>query len=283
MTKHAVQAGPLVHCRSATGGIEGHARHPGTVWRRAFLSAILACFLSLLPLSVLLGVGYLTVFDSAILRIEAAQFLPAVAWILSAGGIATFFALPLYGLPVYLVLKRIGQDRWWAVACAGALPGLMLRFFLDQQNAEIAYVAMVYGAVLGIVFSLVVARNLRALPPGSDVSRSRKGKSFSAVLLYGYVVLVVSIVATLATLAVDARVEDERGLAAVALGRPVPFLIQDRSMLDPPSWPRYYSLGAPQEFPTKISVLPFIVDTALFAVAITALLLMVKVTRIRRQ
>jgi hypothetical protein len=253
------------------------------VWRRSCLLAILACFLVLVPLSLLIGIGYLIVFDSAMLRIEPATFLPSVAWILLAGGIATFFGLPLYGLPVYLALKRIGQDNWWTVACAGALPGLMLRFLVSQQDAEIAYVSILYGALIGTVFSLVVSRNLEVTPTDSNASNRRRKHAFSAVLLYGYIVLVMSIVATLATLAVDSRVENERGSAAVALGLPVPFVIQDRSMLDPPSWPQYYSLGAPQEFPTKTRVLPFIVDTALCAVAIVSLLLVLKITRSNRQ
>src|ERR671914_31534 len=87
-------------------------------------------------------------------------------YLLAGSGIAYLSAL-LFGLPAYLLMKRVMRLRWWQVISAGALCGLPFwlvseypyttAYFRAQAMTNLAlYVAS--GAIAGFVFWVITRR-----------------------------------------------------------------------------------------------------------------------------
>ena len=84
----------------------------------------------------------------------------------------------------------------------------------------------------------------------------RRLRTVSALVL-----LLASGVLSVSTLAVPKKVASEAESEAIRLGFPLWYVKQNRSQLDPPSWPRYYALGSPWEYPIIASPLRFVANT----------------------
>lgn len=64
----------------------------------------------------------------------------------------------------------------------------------------------------------------------------------------------ISFVLQMGTLFIPRTVDSRDGLASVGLGYPISFAVQNFSRLDPPSFPRRYSLLTPLEFPLRFEL-----------------------------
>ena len=71
--------------------------------------------------------------------------------------------------------------------------------------------------------------------------------------------------ASIATLFIPVQVETPKHAKRVPMGWPVPYVFQDMSGYDPPSWPNKYRVLAPQEHPSSIHLGWFAFSVLLFS------------------
>ena len=89
--------------------------------------------------------------------------------------VAFFFAAVatvVFGLPAFLILRRLKFIRWWAATGWGALAGVMsitaVRFSLSIEPAVVVRFALL-GGVAGLLFWAVWRTGSQTVPVASDV------------------------------------------------------------------------------------------------------------------
>lgn len=102
-----------------------------------------------------------------------------------------------------------------------------------------------------------------ALSPGASASRNRAP----------WVLLLALTGAGVAALALldRAPATSSDSLRRLTFGRPVGWLVQDQSPLDPPTFPRRQTMASPWEHPTRVDALPLLLDVLLVLVLLVAL------------
>ena len=95
-------------------------------------------------------------------------------------------------------------------------------------------------------------------------------------LLLSFVFFASGATASLATLFLPVEVATQEAAKRVPMGLPVPFVWQDMTRYDPPSWPKSYRFYSPQEHPTSVHLLWFSFSVAFFATVFAGAALVVR-------
>lgn len=72
-------------------------------------------------------------------------------------------------------------------------------------------------------------------------------------VIIAFIALVVSMVILMGTLFIPRTVYSKEDMQIMQFGYPFPFITQDLSRLDPPTFPRQYRFGGPWEYPFEVS------------------------------
>lgn len=79
------------------------------------------------------------------------------------------------------------------------------------------------------------------------------------------VCLLVGFAASISTLFISVDVKHSEDARRVPMGWPLPFVQQDFSAYDPPTWPQRYGIAAPQEHPVLVNFASLLLDVLVFA------------------
>lgn len=82
------------------------------------------------------------------------------------------------------------------------------------------------------------------------------------------VCLLIGLLASIATLFISVEVQSSEGAKHVPMGWPLPFVHQDFSAYDPPTWPQRYGIAGPQDHPAVVNFASLLLDALVFAVLV---------------